>query len=64
MKDCPEELLSDEYIKFDEIQVISAKNETNIETVKQSIRDTLDKYAEARLEEEANSNDDMKTRRT
>lgn len=69
LNDCPEELLSDEYIKFDDIHVISAKNSINVDSVKQSIRDVLDKYAEERLNKEieeklkqSNSTQDTQTK--
>lgn len=53
--DCPEELISDRFIQFDDIHVISAKTGIGIDDVKTSIRDTLDKYAEEKLDETANA---------
>lgn len=47
--DCPEELLSNRFIQFDDVHVISAKHEIGIDNVKASIRQTLDKYAEQKL---------------
>lgn len=47
--DIPDELHSDRYIHFDDIRVISAKDESGIDEVKTSIRETLDKYAEIEL---------------
>lgn len=52
LNDCPEELLSNRLIHFDDIHVISAQNRIGIDEVKKSIRDTLDKYAEIKLNEE------------
>lgn len=52
LADCPEELLSERYIKFDDVHVISAKNEEGIDAVKTSIRNVLDKHAELKLEEQ------------
>lgn len=46
-QNCPEELLSERYIHFDDIHVISAQNVIGIDKVKQSIRDVLDKHAES-----------------
>lgn len=51
LDDCPEELLSDRYLKFDEVHLISAKDQIAIDDVKQSIRRTLDKHAEHTLNE-------------
>lgn len=47
--DIPDELHSDRYIQFDDIRVISAKDESGIDEVKTAIRETLDKYAEIEL---------------
>lgn len=52
--DIPDELQSDRYIRFDDIRVISAKDESGIDDVKTSIRETLDKYAEIELNNTAN----------
>ncbi|XP_055301278.1 GTP-binding protein 10 homolog [Sitodiplosis mosellana] len=52
--DCPEELLSNRFIQFDDVHVISAKNEIGIDNVKASIRQTLDKYAEENLNDASN----------
>ncbi|XP_031616901.1 GTP-binding protein 10 homolog [Contarinia nasturtii] len=56
--DCPEELLSERYLEFDDVHVISAKNEIGIDNVKTSIRELLDKYAEKteNLSTDSNSN--------
>lgn len=51
LDDCPEELLSDRYIKFDEVHLISAKDQIAIDDVKQSIRKTLDKHAEQAIDD-------------
>lgn len=51
LDDCPEELLSDRYLKFDEVHLISAKDQIAIDDVKQSIRRTLDKHAECAIDE-------------
>lgn len=50
--ECSEELRSDRYLKFDEVHVISAKDEISIDKVKESIRRTMDKYAEAEIDKE------------
>lgn len=52
--ECPAELVSDRFIQFDDIHVISAKNEIGIDNVKTSIRQTLDKYAEEKLNDASN----------
>lgn len=52
--DCPEELISDRFIQFDDIHVISAKNQIGIDNVVASIRTTLDKYAEQQLNDASN----------
>lgn len=51
----PEELLSDQFIQFDDIHVISAKHKKGIEEVKTSIRETLDKYAESKLNDSSDN---------
>lgn len=50
--ECSEELRSDRYLKFDEVHVISAKDEISIDNVKEAIRRTMDKYAAAEIEAE------------
>lgn len=52
--DCPEELISDRFIQFDDIHVISAKNRIGTDNVVASIRTTLDKYAEQQLNDASN----------
>lgn len=47
--ECPAELASKNYINFERIIPISAKNEENIQDVKTAIRDVLDDYAERQL---------------
>lgn len=56
-EDIPHDLISDQYIKFDDIHVISAKQQNGIEDVKSSIRKTLDKYAELELRENSNESE-------
>lgn len=56
---CPEELKSERFIRFDDVHVISARNEIGIDNVKASIRETLDKYAEEQLNNE--SSNDLKS---
>lgn len=53
--DCPDELISNRFIQFDDIHVISAKDEIGIDNVKTSIRDTLDKYAELKIDDAKNA---------
>lgn len=48
--DCPAELVSKNYINFERIIPISAKNEENIADVKTAVRDVLDDYAERQLQ--------------
>lgn len=48
---------SDRYIQFDDIHVISAKDEAGIDEVKTSIRETLDKYAEIELNDATNQSE-------
>lgn len=45
MADCPEELISNRFIHFEDIHVISAKNEIGIDNVQKSIREVLDQQA-------------------
>jgi len=47
--ECPPELASKNYIDFERIIPISAKNKENIRDVKTAIRDVLDEYAEKQL---------------
>lgn len=54
LNECPEELISNQFLRFDNIHVISAKNEIGIADVKKSIRITLDKYAEMKLNDASN----------
>lgn len=56
LDECPEKLLSDRYIKFDAVHLISAKDEIAIDGVIKSIRATLDKHAELALEENLENN--------
>lgn len=51
--ECPEELVSDKLIHFDEIIPISAKAHYKVDEVKEAIRNVLDKHALKRLEEES-----------
>lgn len=62
-ENCPEELLSERYIQFDDIHVISAQNQIGIDTVKQSIRDVLDKHAELESNNRNESDKRQKVRR-
>lgn len=55
--DIPDELQSDKYIRFDDIHLISAKDESGIDEVKTSIRETLDKYAEIELNNATNQSE-------
>lgn len=55
--DIPDELQSEKYIQFDDIRVISAKDESGIDGVKASIRETLDKYAEIELNNTTNQSE-------
>lgn len=55
--DIPDELQSDKYLRFDDIHLISAKDESGIDEVKASIRTTLDKYAEIELNNNANQSE-------
>lgn len=47
--ECPAELASKNYINFERIIPLSAKNEENINDVKTAVRDVLDDYAERQL---------------
>lgn len=47
--ECPTELASKNYINFERIIPISAKNKDNIEDVKIAIREVLDDHAERQL---------------
>lgn len=49
--ECPEELISENFINFDEIMAISAKEGRGVDEVKGAIRNVLDKHALKRLEE-------------
>lgn len=55
--ECPEELLSEKFIRFDEILLISAKTRWPIDDVKATIRNVLDKYALKALEESKQNKD-------
>ncbi|KAJ6633045.1 GTP-binding protein 10 like, partial [Pseudolycoriella hygida] len=48
--ECPEELASKNYMNFERVIPISAKNDENIQEVKRSIRNVLDDYAERSLQ--------------
>lgn len=65
--ECPEELLSENYLNFDEIIPISAKTKHNVEEVKDTIRNVLDKHALKKQEESSetvNQNQTNKLRST
>lgn len=47
--ECSSELLPEEFIKFDHIFTMSAKDGRGIDEIKQVMRDTLDHYAEQEL---------------
>lgn len=47
--ECPADLASKNYIKFERIIPISAKDQDNVDSVKTAIRDVLDDYAERQL---------------
>lgn len=49
--ECPEDLLSEKFINFDEIITISAKKQYKIDEVKEAIRNVMDKYALKQLED-------------
>lgn len=48
LKKCPSEIRPEKLLKFEKIIPISAKNNENIELVKQSLREVLDNWAAAK----------------
>lgn len=61
--ECPEELVSDKYLNFDEIIAISAKTNHKVDAVKEAIRNVLDKHALKQVEENIEKENERKKNR-
>lgn len=59
--ECPEELVSEKFLHFDEIIPISAKTHFKIDQVKDAIRNVLDKHALQQMEESSKTENENNT---